>query len=88
MGLNPGGKRESPVLLAGACSERANHIALDTRVAKCKIEEPQNIIVYEHYCVLCRARKIAPKLCLAVTKRGKKPDRSDVGKLLPNKCND
>ena len=22
MGLNPGGKRESPVLLAGACSER------------------------------------------------------------------
>ena len=45
-------------------------------------------IVYEYYCVLCSARKMTPKLCLAVTKRGKKPDRSDVGKLLPNKCND
>ena len=57
MGLNPGGKRESPVLLAGACSERANHIALDIKVDKCKIEEPQNLKTW----------KLRKKSCMKIT---------------------
>jgi len=39
--------------------------------------------VYEHYCVLCSARKMTPKLCLAVTNRGKK---SPIAVLLENYC--
>ena len=39
--------------------------------------------MYEHYCVLCSARKMTQKLCLAVTKRGKK---SPIAAMLENYC--
>ena len=39
--------------------------------------------MYENYCVLCSARKITPKLRLAVTKRGKK---TPIAVLLENYC--
>ena len=39
--------------------------------------------MYEHYCVLCSARKMTPKLCLAVTKRGKK---TRIALMLENYC--
>ena len=39
--------------------------------------------VYEHYCVLCSGRKITPKLCLAVTERGKK---ISIAVMLENYC--
>ena len=40
-------------------------------------------ILYEHYCVPCSARKMTPKLCLAVTKRGKK---HPIPVMLENYC--
>lgn len=39
--------------------------------------------MYEHYCVLCSARKMTPKLCLALTKRGKK---TPIAVMLENYC--
>ena len=39
--------------------------------------------MYENYCVLCSATKITPKLCLAVTKRGKK---TPIAVMLENYC--
>ena len=39
--------------------------------------------MYEHYCVLCSARKITPKVCLAVTNRGKK---NPIAVMLENYC--
>ena len=39
--------------------------------------------MYEHHCVHCSARKITPKLCLAVTKRGKNPP---IALMLENYC--
>lgn len=39
--------------------------------------------MYEHYCVLCSARKMTPKLCLAVTNRGKK---NPIALMLENYC--
>ena len=39
--------------------------------------------MYENYCVLCSATKITPKLCLAVTKRGKK---TPTAVMLENYC--
>ena len=39
--------------------------------------------MYENHCVLSSARKITPKLCLAVTKRGKK---TPIAVMLENYC--
>ena len=49
MGLNPGGKRESPVLLAGACSERRHFFPQNWGKKRIWKEIPNLGITYSQY---------------------------------------
>ena len=49
MGLNPGGKRESPVLLAGACSERRHFFPQNWEKNRIWKEIPNLVIAYLQY---------------------------------------
>ena len=88
-------KRES-CITCSACSERANHIALDTRVDKWKMGEPQNLETWKlresHvWTLLCALQCLENNTKIMPCRdqpRKKKPDRIDVGELLPHKCND